>query len=579
MTTIPASPDITSMTLSVEQERDSLQEKVGHLKNLLKQYYQELQSQKIRKEGVETVSKLLQESKHENNLLQKRNKTLETAIRNLQSRLTSNGLSDSITLEEGDMFMPGTSQQLLDNLARENARLRTLVKNASVDPEEINKLQQVIRDYITENDDLKQSVSTYQSRNAELERLLNSSDSQKDAEISRLRTIIQNMQSDSQTRDVLCHSLAEETNNLRSQLREVAVRCQEMARKLDQGENSLGKHDIDRKGNEQLAQTNSENIYRLREENRILQSKAEEVTKMNKRWQEYNTQREKYVHDLENKLQESKARQVNPHIINDALDEAKRRLLMLEEKKRKLEAELEERNQQLILQSEHNERLRTQLISSPHRSGHNSDTETIEALKAQIQICTEDFESERRDREKAQSRLAVLEAELKQYKDRERYQPKLEVQQNRYLGTNQEFYNDFNQPGVTSGFQHEPQLAARGTTGNINQFNVVDGQNQLHTDSEPVSFKSLKQSQGTSTKNLNSESATSVANSMNDLIQPLPEMTLSATSLNDSEDEMEEPINTSSAKKSHTLNCPKCNQEFDADKHGDLLEHIEVCCD
>lgn len=37
-------------------------------------------------------------------------------------------------------------------------------------------------------------------------------------------------------------------------------------------------------------------------------------------------------------------------------------------------------------------------------SGHD-----IDALKAQIQICTEDFESERKDREKAQDKLSQAE--------------------------------------------------------------------------------------------------------------------------------------------------------------------------
>jgi len=37
--------------------------------------------------------------------------------------------------------------------------------------------------------------------------------------------------------------------------------------------------------------------------------------------------------------------------------------------------------------------------------------EIINALKAQIQICTEDFESERRDRERVQAKRMQLEAD------------------------------------------------------------------------------------------------------------------------------------------------------------------------
>lgn len=54
-------------------------------------------------------------------------------------------------------------------------------------------------------------------------------------------------------------------------------------------------------------------------------------------------------------------------------------------------------------------------VQCGHIGHDDSDAETISALKAQIQICTEDFESERRDREKAQNRVTELETELSQY--------------------------------------------------------------------------------------------------------------------------------------------------------------------
>lgn len=131
------------MPLSVEQERDSYKEKVEHLKILITKYKQEIQAQKIRKEGVETVSKLLHEAREENSVLTKKNLALETVVRNLQSRLSSNGISGELGLEEDESFIPGSSKRLLDNLARENKRLRSLIQATSIDPEEISKLQQV----------------------------------------------------------------------------------------------------------------------------------------------------------------------------------------------------------------------------------------------------------------------------------------------------------------------------------------------------------------------------------------------------------------------------------------------------
>lgn len=138
-----SSPESSMMPLSVEQERDSYKEKVEHLKIMITKYKQEIQAQKIRKEGVETVSKLLHEAREENSNLTKKNLALETVVRNLQSRLSSNGMSNEFGLEEDESFIPGSSKRLLDNLARENKRLRSLIQVSTADPEEITKLQQV----------------------------------------------------------------------------------------------------------------------------------------------------------------------------------------------------------------------------------------------------------------------------------------------------------------------------------------------------------------------------------------------------------------------------------------------------
>ena len=50
-----------------------------------------------------------------------------------------------------------------------------------------------------------------------------------------------------------------------------------------------------------------------------------------------------------------------------------------------------------------------------------AETEIIEALKQQIQICTEDFESERKDREKVQSKLHRALSENEHLKKEVRY--------------------------------------------------------------------------------------------------------------------------------------------------------------
>ena len=116
---------------ALKLECDAYKEKLNHLKVYINEQKYQLQSQKIRKEGVETLSKLLTESRQEISTLQRQKKTLETLIRNLQNRLATNGLSDSVTFGENELFIPGISKQIFDNLAKENARLRNMIGTPS----------------------------------------------------------------------------------------------------------------------------------------------------------------------------------------------------------------------------------------------------------------------------------------------------------------------------------------------------------------------------------------------------------------------------------------------------------------
>ena len=138
----PLTSGMLSSSLTPEVERDALREKVENLKVLIQKLQEENHVLKIRKEGAETVPKLLQEAKQESFVLKKKIGLLETVIRNLQSRLESHGLSTEVVLNENETYVPGHSKKLLENLTRENARLRSIVRSQSGDPEEHARLQQ-----------------------------------------------------------------------------------------------------------------------------------------------------------------------------------------------------------------------------------------------------------------------------------------------------------------------------------------------------------------------------------------------------------------------------------------------------
>lgn len=71
-----------SVSLNKGESIDAYKEKVEHFKVLVMHLQNELQANKMRKEGAETVSKLLQESKKEVVVWQKKVKTLESALNN-----------------------------------------------------------------------------------------------------------------------------------------------------------------------------------------------------------------------------------------------------------------------------------------------------------------------------------------------------------------------------------------------------------------------------------------------------------------------------------------------------------------
>ena len=93
-------------------------------------------------------------------------------------------------------------------------------------------------------------------------------------------------------------------------------------------------------------------------------------------------------------------------------------VFQIEDENRHLRQELAETQQKVQSQDQAIIALQSQLesLSANQRLGPTSssreDKETIDMLKAQIQICTEDFQSERRDRERAHQRLSEVEREL-----------------------------------------------------------------------------------------------------------------------------------------------------------------------
>lgn len=125
---------------AIQLNLQGYKEKNEHFKIVIKELQKEIQSERIRKEGIGTISKLLHESRHEVAIFKDKYKKCGYVIQNLQSRLRAHCISDSVDLGDDELLLPGTSQQLLENLIRDNKRLRNTVP---ISAEEWEKLQMV----------------------------------------------------------------------------------------------------------------------------------------------------------------------------------------------------------------------------------------------------------------------------------------------------------------------------------------------------------------------------------------------------------------------------------------------------
>lgn len=601
-------PGSSASSMNAEEERDHYKEKVEHFKYLVRKLQEENHSYKLRKESTETVSKLLQESKQEVAALQNKCSVFDAVIRTLQSRLESNGLSSDVCPHEGEQYIPGQSKNLLDNLTRENKRLRNIIRSRSGDPEEYAKLQQQYEEIDKECAELRIQCSNQQTRIAELEQVLRSSDNEKDRTINELREKLNHVTRELTSRDSLCSTLAEETRMLQQQLEDVAQQCQELAKRLqEQGHNT---DKIVQTALKAVTKDGGESSKSYAEENKALKQKVKEITEMNKRWQEYNNQREAYVkklltdlNDLQNRVAESAGNQGNviPHEtqveMNRILDEARRLTREVDEQKRATTRAVNERdrykrdldNANGVISSLRNE---LQEIKRRMTSGSALESsETINALKAQIRICTEDFESERRDRERAVAKISKLEHELERCK-KENENLKREASKWQTSPQVQPQYTDpfyHYQGGSQGNFAHEG-LAARGVSRipapnqhiNLDRYNVIDG-TDLRSDGDDRDVKIGLFSDKDQTvvvdasKTTDDDYVSLNASSISSKERCSPSPRNSPRNSRGDSPVLTNIPNNAFEKTSNILRCPKCDKEFSSDEHPELLEHMDAC--
>ncbi|XP_061626598.1 TNFAIP3-interacting protein 2 [Phyllopteryx taeniolatus] len=339
-----------------------------------------------KKRSYSTLNTLYHESRQEMELLDKQLAVKDNIIAELKARLAGH---ERLCVAVGDnqSVVVGPSKSLLESLCKEICKLKH--KNNETDlkvvrqEEEIQRLSEQLRQKDAQLESAKRGSKSDSKSDV---------DPDKELELQRLRSA-------EATRAVLCTSLAEEAEQLRGQLGATVQVCCQLMAKLERskaGEAQAGERAAKQLPESPDRHTNSQ-IRQLEEENQQLKQRVAYVQGLNSQWQRYDASREDYIRGL---CQRIKSVAVTPLV--PSLGSAGAALLR---------QEISRLNG--LLQDKLSECAR---LRGEAREAATKDRERIQMLEQQVLIYTEDFKSERADRERAQGRIQDLKEQIRYLK-------------------------------------------------------------------------------------------------------------------------------------------------------------------
>ncbi|XP_033890734.1 TNFAIP3-interacting protein 2-like isoform X1 [Acipenser ruthenus] len=293
--------------------------------------------------------------------------------------------------EEGPLVF-GPSKSLFENLCKEISKLKQQQKETERSSEqqletmklELQKLQKDLRE-----------------KDEEMQRMTSRTPHEKDLEILRLQGVLAEKERVQATREVLCHSLTDEAEQLRAQLAATVEVCQQVSQRLE-GKQKKHPESVDEQihteQSSKLQCTNSNEtahlkaiVCQLQEENKTLQQKVVHVESLNAKWQKYDASREEYVKGLCQKLKVNSKQGFGS--VQTNMDMMQQEILRLN---RLLEDKMKECNR----------------FSRDLEETRKTDRERIQTLEQQVLIYKDDFKFERADRERAQSKIQDLQEDI-----------------------------------------------------------------------------------------------------------------------------------------------------------------------
>ncbi|NXL58365.1 TNIP2 protein, partial [Chordeiles acutipennis] len=244
-----------------------------------------------------------------------------------------------------------------------------------------------------------------EEKNGEIEQMINQPPYEKEREILRLQKSLAEREKAQATSDVLCRSLTDETHQLQRKLASTAEMCQHLAKCLEEKQRKEKGNSDDQTPTKRPNQLSDNEtslqalICNLQDENRMLKEKVAHVEDLNAKWQKYDASRDEYVKRLHLQLKEMKSQLEQQHGVTSAQTNSDL-----------MHKEIFRLNK--LLEEKMNECIKTKRELEDVKKASEGDKERIQMLEQQVLVYKDDFTSERSDRERAQSKIQELQAEI-----------------------------------------------------------------------------------------------------------------------------------------------------------------------
>ncbi|XP_065693104.1 TNFAIP3-interacting protein 2 isoform X1 [Patagioenas fasciata] len=385
-----ASPAMCSV--SEGSSTDPLVTRFRQVEETLEKLHRENRSLKNKVPRYNALCTLYHESAQQLKHLQLQLAAKEATIRELRGSLARQQHQQPEPGAAGEEPARSLVESLLEQLGQAREQLRDSERLSARKVEALSQEVQKLNQQLEE-------------KNEEIQQMINQPPYEKEREILRLQKSLAEREKAQATSDVLCRSLTDETHQLQRKLASTAEMCQHLAKCLEEKQRKeKGKSDdqIPTEKSNQLFDNETSLqalICNLQDENRMLKQKVAHVEDLNAKWQKYDASRDEYVKRLHLQLKEMKSQLEQQHGLTSAQTNSDL-----------MHKEIFRLNK--LLEEKMSECMKTKRELEDVKKASEGDNERIQMLEQQVLVYKDDFTSERSDRERAQTKIQELQAEI-----------------------------------------------------------------------------------------------------------------------------------------------------------------------